>query len=167
MIGTLRNVCLRGIAWRIFPPFGVMWDRCWRLQNHVLVTTLVFSASLLYFEVQHGFQNTLSRRAVVYKRLLSRLTKFSMGRCHRKGRNRQGKFRFRYERKIRSWDDNRRRKAIFWPGRRKLKDRSEGGEDVTRSTTSQGGRVCCRLSQTGRYHDGVRVFRFPAVRFRC
>lgn len=27
------------------------------------------SASLLYFEAQHGFQNTSSRRAVVYERL--------------------------------------------------------------------------------------------------
>ena len=50
---------------------------------------------------------------------------------------------------------NRRRKEIFRRGRIKFKGNSERGEDVTRSTTSQSGRVCCRLPQTGRYYDGV------------
>ena len=33
----------------------------------------------------------------------------------------------------------------FRRGRREFEDRSEGGKDVTRSTASQGGSVCCRL----------------------
>ena len=59
--GTLQIVCfsldhakhaffpLLGIVWRIFPCFGVMWDHHWRLQNHVLVRTLVFSAFFIIF----------------------------------------------------------------------------------------------------------------------
>ena len=44
---------------------------------------------------------------------------------------------------------------VFWRGRIKFKGNSERGKDVTRSTTSQSGRVCCRLPKTGRYYDGV------------
>ena len=59
-----------------------------------------------------------------------------MGRYHRQGRNRKGKFRVCDEGKLRSREENRGGKAIFRRGRLKSEDCSKGGEDVEKSTAS-------------------------------
>ena len=94
------------------------------------------SSALLILKPSMAFKIPLLDSLSLTKGYFHDIPNFRLGRCHRQGRNREGKFRVRDEGKLHSREENRGGKAIFRRERLKSEDRSKGGEDVAKSRVS-------------------------------